>query len=77
MDVKPLLAFRKFFFLHVFETVSSMNFYCRALTTQAHLTQEERNTVGTPDNLILISVGLEETKDLQQDLEQALAGARN
>jgi len=47
-------------------------------TSQANLTQEERNNAGAPENLIQISVGLEDTKDLQQDLEQALAaGGRN
>lgn len=53
-----------------------VNFF-RARTTQADWTQEERKRAGIQDNLIQISVGLEDTNDLLQDLEQALKGARN
>jgi O-acetylhomoserine (thiol)-lyase len=35
---------------------------------------ERRASMGIDDSLIRISVGIEETDDLVQDLEQALAG---
>lgn len=51
--------------------------FCRARTTQAEWTQEQRNNAGIQDNLIQISIGLEDTNDLLQDLEQALKGGKN
>ncbi|WP_400078450.1 trans-sulfuration enzyme family protein [Winogradskyella sp. R77965] len=41
------------------------------LTSHALLTQEERDKVGISDQLIRFSVGIEETRDLKLDIEQA------
>jgi cystathionine beta-lyase/cystathionine gamma-synthase len=37
------------------------------------MTQEERDEAGIDDGLIRLSVGLEDSQDLINDLEQALA----
>lgn len=42
------------------------------LTSHALLTQEERDKVGISDQLIRFSVGIEETRDLKRDIDQAL-----
>lgn len=42
------------------------------LTSHALLTQEERDKVGISDQLIRFSVGIEEVKDLKQDIEQSI-----
>ncbi|NRR90480.1 aminotransferase class I/II-fold pyridoxal phosphate-dependent enzyme [Winogradskyella undariae] len=42
------------------------------LTSHALLTQEERDAVGISDQLIRFSVGIEEVKDLKQDINQAI-----
>lgn len=44
-----------------------------ALTSHAGLTPEERRQRGIPDSQIRLSIGLEDTADLIDDLEQALA----
>lgn len=41
-------------------------------TSHALLTQDERNAVGISDQLIRFSVGIENFKDLKQDIKQAL-----
>jgi cystathionine gamma-lyase len=41
--------------------------------THASIPKEEREKVGVTDNLIRLSVGIENIKDLLADLEQALA----
>jgi len=46
------------------------------LTSHALLTQEERNKVGISDQLIRFSVGIEETKDLKRDINQAIAALK-
>jgi len=43
-----------------------------ATTTHRILEQDERQKLGITDNLVRISVGLENVDDLKQDLEQAL-----
>ncbi len=43
------------------------------LTSHALLTQEERDAIGISDQLIRFSVGIEETKDLKRDINQAIA----
>jgi len=43
------------------------------LTSHALLTQEERDNVGINDQLIRFSVGIEETRDLKRDINQAIA----
>ena len=43
-----------------------------ATTTHRVLEQDERQKLGITDNLVRISVGLENVDDLKQDLEQAL-----
>ncbi|KAK9892134.1 hypothetical protein WA026_018334 [Henosepilachna vigintioctopunctata] len=44
-----------------------------SVMTHAALTQEHRDILGIKDNLLRISVGLEDTEDLIADLDQALA----
>ena len=41
--------------------------------THASIPKEEREKVGVTDNLIRLSVGIENIKDMLADLEQALA----
>jgi cystathionine gamma-lyase/cystathionine beta-lyase len=41
--------------------------------THASIPKEEREKVGVTDNLIRLSVGIENVQDLLADLEQALA----
>ncbi len=43
------------------------------LTSHALLTQEERDKVGISDRLIRFSVGIEDVKDLQRDIDKAIA----
>ena len=43
------------------------------LTSHALLTQEERDNIGINDQLIRFSVGIEETRDLKHDINQAIA----
>lgn len=45
-------------------------------TSHALLTQEERDKMGVSDNLIRFSVGIESTKDLIADLEQAIESVK-
>ncbi|WP_179018856.1 trans-sulfuration enzyme family protein [Winogradskyella forsetii] len=42
------------------------------LTSHSLLTQEERDKVGISNQLIRFSVGIEETKDLKRDIDQAI-----
>lgn len=46
-----------------------------ASTTHAQLTDEERAAAGVTDDMLRISVGLEDIEDLLWDLDQALAAA--
>merc|ERR1712055_250170 len=43
-----------------------------ALMTHASVSPEERKVLGIDDNLIRLSVGLEDTVDLVEDVDQAL-----
>jgi cystathionine gamma-synthase len=43
-----------------------------ALMSHAELTSEQRDAIGIPDNLVRLSVGLEDTADLLADLDAAL-----
>jgi cystathionine gamma-synthase len=45
-----------------------------ALMSYAELTSEQRDAIGIPDNLVRLSVGLEDTADLIADLDVALRG---
>lgn len=47
----------------------------RALMTHASVCAEERAILGITDNLIRLSVGLEDVGDLIADLDQALKAA--
>lgn len=47
-----------------------------ASTTHSQLTPEQRANAGAPDDLIRLSLGLEDPADLIEDLEQALAAVR-
>ncbi len=44
-----------------------------AETTHSEMSEEERNKSGITDNLIRLSVGIEDSEDLIEDLQQALA----
>jgi cystathionine gamma-lyase len=44
----------------------------RAIMTHASIVKEERESLGIYDNLIRLSVGVEDTEDLVNDLDQAL-----
>ena len=46
------------------------------LTSHALLTQEERDKVGISDRLIRFSVGIEDVKDLQCDIDKAIAALK-
>ena len=47
-----------------------------ASTTHSKLTEEERQAVGITPGLVRLSVGLEHPDDLREDLDRALAAAR-
>lgn len=44
-----------------------------ASTTHCRLSPEERVRIGISDNLVRLSIGLEQLADLQHDIVQALA----
>jgi cystathionine beta-lyase len=46
------------------------------LTSHALMTQDERDAVGISDQLIRFSVGIEDTKDLKRDINQAIAALK-
>ena len=46
-----------------------------ANTTHSFLTPEEKTTTGITDNLVRMSVGLEDAKDIERDLDRALRAA--
>ncbi len=46
-----------------------------AVMTHASVAKEEREALGIDDNLVRLSVGLEDVEDLIADLEQALQAA--
>lgn len=52
--------------------IPSRNIFSSAIMTHASVPAEERIKLGITDNLIRLSVGLEDTDDLIQDLDQAL-----
>ena len=43
-----------------------------ASTSHVSLTPEERHALGISDDLVRLSVGIEDAEDLKRDLEQAL-----
>ena len=47
-----------------------------ATTTHQQLTSEERRLAGVPDDLVRLSIGLEDPQDLIEDLQAALAASR-
>jgi O-acetylhomoserine (thiol)-lyase len=47
-----------------------------ASTTHSQLTSEQRSAAGAPDDMVRLSLGLEDAADLIEDLEQALAATR-
>lgn len=47
-----------------------------ATTTHRQLSDEELVKAGVPDNLIRVSVGIEDKEDIIQDMLAALAAAR-
>ena len=48
-----------------------------AIMTHASLPPERRAALGIGDGLVRLSVGIEDVRDLQQDLEQALDATEN
>jgi len=44
-----------------------------ASTTHSQLTSEQRLSAGVPDDMVRLSIGIEDVRDLIQDLDQALA----
>lgn len=46
-----------------------------ASTTHSQLTSEQRNSAGVPDDMVRLSIGIEDPADLIADLEQALGKA--
>ncbi|WP_040683161.1 homocysteine synthase [Thermosinus carboxydivorans] len=47
-----------------------------ASTTHSQLTSEQRASAGVPDDMIRLSIGIEDVSDIIYDLEQALAAAK-
>ena len=47
-----------------------------ATTTHMKIGPEERARLGISDGVIRLSIGLEDVADIEDDLEQALEGAR-
>ena len=47
----------------------------RAIMTHASVVKEEREVLGIHDNLIRLSVGIEDEEDIIADLDQALKAA--
>ena len=47
-----------------------------ASTTHSQLTSEQRSAAGAPDDMVRLSLGLEDAADLIEDLERALAATR-
>lgn len=45
--------------------------------THASVPEEQRKALGLTDNLIRLSVGLEDVEDLIEDLDQALKQCQN
>jgi cystathionine gamma-synthase len=48
-----------------------------SLMSYYELTTEERLAIGIKDNLVRLAVGIEDTDDILDDLDQALAGIRS
>jgi cystathionine gamma-lyase len=48
-----------------------------AVMTHASLTKEEREWLGVTDNLLRLSVGIEDYEDFRADLDQALHSLEN
>ena len=46
-----------------------------ASTTHAQLTPEQRISAGAPDDMVRLSIGIEDVQDIIEDLEQALAAS--
>lgn len=49
-----------------------VNFFIRSVMTHASVPEETRKVLNIHDNLIRLSVGLEDVEDLVEDLRQAL-----
>ncbi|MPM80474.1 hypothetical protein SDC9_127521 [bioreactor metagenome] len=47
-----------------------------ASTTHSQLTSEQRASAGVPDDMVRLSIGIEDVQDIIDDLEQALAAAK-
>ena len=52
-----------------------MKLYFSAIMTHASVVKEERELLGIHDNLIRLSVGIEDEEDIIADLDQALKSA--
>ncbi len=47
-----------------------------ASTTHSQLTSEQRASAGVPDDMVRLSVGIEDAQDIIDDLDQALAAIK-
>jgi O-acetylhomoserine (thiol)-lyase len=47
-----------------------------ASTTHSQLTSEQRDSAGVPDDMVRLSIGIEDVQDILEDLDQALAHAK-
>ena len=47
-----------------------------AITTHSQLTAEQRASAGVPDDMVRLSIGIEDVQDIIEDLEQALAASK-
>ncbi|MBP2628554.1 MAG: mdeA 3 [Firmicutes bacterium] len=47
-----------------------------ASTTHSQLTAEQRASAGVPDDMVRLSIGIEDVQDIIEDLEQALAASK-
>lgn len=48
-----------------------MSFHCRACVSHSSMPKDARESLGIFDTTIRLSVGIEDSKDLIKDLEQA------
>lgn len=47
-----------------------------ASTTHSQLTAEQRTSAGVPDDMVRLSIGIEDVQDIIEDLAQALEIAK-
>jgi hypothetical protein len=55
-----------------FKLILGVSLCCSALLSHKYLSVKERAEVGITDNLIRLSVGIEDAADIMKDIDQAL-----